>query len=182
MNLRFHLLLSAVILPVVLANSPRAETKSIAYSHEVVLEATNEVSGNGYFERYLYVRVRQNGDVEWQEPGGGGKTHKIQLANIGLNRAANIQQRLGTLDMHRIPATSGPYEIYTDTGIRLVISVYTAQGKFRFDLQNPWLSGRPNRKPISKDLTEIICEANMVRARVAQEPIDPLCKSDSGRR
>jgi hypothetical protein len=95
MSFRFHLLLSTAILPLVLANSPRAESKSKRYSHEKVLEATNETAGRRYLDRYLFVQLKQSGEVDWEER---TDQHKRHWASIGPDEAAAVQRRLGIIE------------------------------------------------------------------------------------
>ena len=151
----------------------------------LVLESTNVIYGIGGKDTQLLVRLKQNGTVEWEEPvrqKSRGWTYKRKTASISSQQVTSISKRLAVLNKDSFRSKMGPYNSYTDTAVELHLRILTSQGSVAFSVSNPWLCTLPScsmgkSKPIPEEVKSVICEVQKLRAQLASESVDPMCKS-----
>jgi hypothetical protein len=150
----------------------------------LILESTNNIYGIGGKDTQLLVRLKQNGTVEWEESvwqKPRGRTYQRKTSSISSEQVTSISNRLAVLSKDSFQAKMGPYNSYTDTSVELQIRMLTPTGSVAFSVLNPWLCTLPScsigkSKPIPEDVKAVICEAQKLRAQLAGEAVDPMCK------
>jgi hypothetical protein len=140
----------------------------------VVLEATNEIhyAGTSYDE--LFVRLTNDGKVEWDERVGYQKDLG-RTTTIASEQVTSIQQALDATDKRGLREKMGPHYGNTDIWGELQLRVGLPNGVFQFSVINPW--GERKIKPLPKEVQSIICEASKLRSKVDKEPLDKICES-----
>ncbi len=140
----------------------------------VVLEATNEIhyAGTSYDE--LFVRLTNDGKVEWDDRVGYQKDVR-QTTTIAPEQVTSIQQALDATDKRGLREKMGPYYGNTDVWGELRLRIGSPNGVFQFSVINPW--GERKIKPLPKEVKSIICEASTLRSKIAKEPLDKMCES-----
>jgi len=141
----------------------------------VVLEATSiDHQFNGYETQCLFVRLTDDGKVEWDEY--VGNAWKRQTSSVTAERVSEIQRTLDSIDKSLVHGTMGPYHIYVDTSTEFKIRMTSRQGDVSFSVQNPWPPlVIPSRKPMPKDVKAVVCEIARLRAQVANTPVNEMC-------
>lgn len=140
----------------------------------IVIEVEEELSwaggGQTSDDKDLYIRLRRNGDVEWNQR----RTTNLRSAKIPVEQVAEIVARIDSIDPKKIQSNMGPYNVYVDTGVDLHFHVMTSKWNRRFSVGNPW-SGL-TLKPIPEQLKTLLCVVVDLRAQVAGEERDSeLC-------
>ena len=142
----------------------------------IIVEATSSIRGIGGYEvKRLLLRLTSDGSVrwetaEWQEP------NELHSTKIASELVAAIMQRLDEVDPKAIRAKMGPYTVYKDSGVELLIRIRTARWSRQFSVSNPW-PGNPI-EPLPKELKAVICEISRLQAQVAGEPLKPMCTDE----
>jgi hypothetical protein len=140
----------------------------------IVVEATNSIRGIGGYERKcLLVRLTSDGKVQW-ETTQWQKPNELHSTKIAAELVSAMTQRLDEIDPEAIQPKMGPYNVYVDTSVELLVSITTSKWKRQFSVSNPWPGRRPI-KPLPKELKTVICEVSRLQAQVAEEPVEPLC-------
>ena len=142
----------------------------------VVLEATNEIHWPETSFDELFVRLTNDGKVEWDERVGFQKPVR-QTTTITSEQVTAIQQALNATDKRGLYEKMGPYYRNTDIWGELRLRVGSPNGVFQFSVINPW--GMQKIKPLPKEVKSIVCEVSTLRSKIAKEPLDKMC--DSGR-
>jgi hypothetical protein len=141
---------------------------------KVVLEATNEIHSNGSSYDELFVRLANDGKVEWDARVGDQKDVR-QTTTITSEEVTSIQQALDATDKRRLHEKMGPYYGNTDISGELRLRIGSPNGVFQFSVFNPW--GERKIKPLPKEVKSIVCEASTLRSKIAKEPLDKMCES-----
>jgi hypothetical protein len=141
---------------------------------KVVLEATNEIHLNGTSHDELFVRLTNDGKVEWDARVGDQKDVR-QTTTIPSEEVMSIQQALDATDKHGLHEKMGPYYGNTDGWGELRLRIGSPNGAFQFSVINPW--GERKIKPLPKEVKSIVCEASTLRSKIAKEPLDKMCES-----
>jgi hypothetical protein len=150
----------------------------------LILESVNTIYGIGGKQVELFVRLKQDGTVEWDEPvwqKQGGWTYSRKAASIPPEQLTAIGKRLAVLNKDSFRIKMGPYNTYTDTSVELQMRILTSAGSVAFLVVNPWPCELPScsmgkSKPIPEDVKAAVCEANKLRVQLAGGPVDPMCK------
>lgn len=142
----------------------------------IVLEVTTTNSGiGGYRDKHMLVRLTDDGKVEWDKP-VGQQAWERQTSSVSAELVFDIERTLMAVDESLIRGKMGPYFVYVDTSVELQVQMTARQGEVTFLVMNPW-SSRLVKKPMPKDVKTVVCEISMLEARVANTPIDRMCKS-----
>ena len=149
-----------------------------------ILESVNTIYGIGRKQVELLVRLKQDGTVEWDEPvwqKQGGWTYSRKSASIPPEQVVAISKRLAVLSKDSFQTKMGPYNSYTDTSVELQMRILISAGSVAFLVVNPWPCALPScsmgkSKPIPRDVKASVCEANRLRAQLAGDTVDPMCK------
>jgi hypothetical protein len=139
---------------------------------EVIREYSWGGGGQSIVEKNLFVRLSQDGRVEWAENG----QNNLESARISPEQVSAVVSHLDAVDSKAISGRMGPYNVYKDTGVDLHIRILTSKWNRRFSVENPW-PGIPI-KPLPKELTAVICEIDRLRAKVAEEPVESMCAQE----
>jgi hypothetical protein len=183
--LRHRFFMSAIQLCVLLKPPVNAVAQTNGSNSVLILESTNNIYGMGGKDSQLLVRLKQDGTVEWDEPvlqKPLGREYKLRVASIPREQVTSISKRIAALNKVSFPAKMGPYRSYTDTSVELQVRILTSSGSVAFSVLNPWLCTLPScsmgkSKPIPEDVKVVICEVSKLRAQLAGEPTDPICKA-----
>jgi hypothetical protein len=171
--------ISCVLLILVSANSfcaTAAVAQSRVASPIVVLEVTTTNSGiGGYHDKHMLVRLTDDGKVEWDRPVGPQAWERL-TSSVSAELVYDIERTLKAIDESLIRRKMGPYYVYVDTSVELQVQMTARQGEVTFLVMNPW-SSRLVKKAMPKDVKTVVCEISMLQARVANTPIDRMCKS-----
>jgi len=151
----------------------------------LILESVNTIHGIGGKQVELFVRLKQDGTVEWDKPvwqKQGGWTYSRKAASIPPDQVTAISKRLAVLNKDSFRTRMGPYNSYTDTSVELQMRILTSAGSVAFLVINPWPCGLPScsmgkSKPLPEDVKAGICEASKLRAQLSGDPVDPMCKT-----
>jgi hypothetical protein len=142
----------------------------------VVLEATDTIHANGpYQSQHMLVRLTSDGSVEWDKM--VGNSWERQTRSVGAERVAEIRRTLDSINKSLVHGKMGPYHVYEDISNELQIHVVVGQEEVVFSVMNPWLPGRPARKPMPRDVKVVVCEIDSLHAEVANLPVNELCKA-----
>jgi hypothetical protein len=183
--LRHCIVVLAIPLCILLSPLANGVAQTNSPNGVLILESTNNIYGMGGKDSQLLIRLKQDGTVEWDEPvlqKPRGRGYKLRVASIPREETTSISNRLAGLTKDSFPAKMGPYGSYTDTWVELQIRIRTSSGIVAFSVLNPWLCRLPScsmgkSKPIPVDVKAIICEVSKLRAQLAGEPFDPMCKA-----
>lgn len=153
-------------------------------SKALILESTNNIHGIGGKDTQLLVRLKQDGTAEWEESvpqKPHGWKYRRKVSSVSPEQVTSIRNRLAALNMDSFRAKMGPYNTYTDTSVELQVRMLTSKGSVTFSVLNPWLCALPScsmgkSKPIPEDVKVVICEVQKLRAQLAGEAVDPMCK------
>lgn len=157
-----------------LASHPSiAQTKTPA---PIVVEATSSIRGSGGYEhKHLLVRLTSDGNLQW-ETEQAQKPNELHSTKIAPTVVSAITQRLDEVDPGATQGKMGPYNVYVDTSVELLIAVTTPKGTRHFSVSNPW-PGRPI-KALPNELKAVICEIDRLHGQVAKEPVQPMCAEE----
>jgi hypothetical protein len=179
--------LSLIVLGVCIALSSHADFSAQTNNSKsaLLLESINNIYGIGGKDTQLLVRLKQDGTVEWEESVWQkplGRTYQRKISPISPEQVISIGNRLAVLNKDSFRAKMGPYNSYTDTSVELKVRMLTSKGIVAFSVFNPWLCTLPScsmgkTKPIPEDVKAVICEVQKLRARLAGEAVDPMCKA-----
>ena len=152
-----------------------SNVQSQASTPIVVLEATSiDHQFDGYVTQRLFVRLTDDGKVEWDEY--VGNAWKRQTSSVTAERVSESQRALDSIYRSPIHGTMGPYYMYVDTSTELKIHMTARREDVSFSVKNPWLpSIIPSRKPMPKDVKAVVCEIARLRAQVANTPVNEMC-------
>lgn len=137
-----------------------------------LIEVNHTYSVIGGQHSSLFVRLAQDGKVEW-ETWEFGKPNEMHSKIVSPEVVAGILHRLGEIDVSGIQRKMGPYNVYVDTGHELLIRIRVATWSREFSVSNPWPGHQI--KPLPKDLKNILCEVSRLRSQVSGEPTQ-FCK------
>jgi hypothetical protein len=143
----------------------------------VVIEATSTQRAiKNYVDRRLWVRLRKDGTLEWEES-AQGKQNELHSTRISPSQLATVEQDIRSIDWSKVQGRMGPYNAYIDTSYELQIRVATSGVEREFALLNPW----PGivEKPLPADLKELLCELDVLHARASGEGIHQICAGTS---
>ena len=158
---------------------------SVPFEPQVILEATSTVHGSEYVDVELWVRLKDNGSVEWEEREWQENlivyTHKKFAKKIPVEDAIAIRQRLLMIDASQLQERMGPFASYVDTSVELKVHIPTPKGNVDIVLDNPWqsLSKRYKAwvlKPMTPPVKSIVCEVSRLRNRLTPQPVDEICE------
>lgn len=119
------------------------------------------------------MRLTSDGKVEW-ETAEWQKPNELHSGRVAPELVSAVTQRLDAVDAEAIQAKMGPYNRYVDTSAELLIRINSSKWNRQFSVLNPWLHWPV--KPLPKELKAVICEVVWLRAQVAKEPVEPMCK------
>jgi hypothetical protein len=131
----------------------------------VAIEATSVFRGfKHYVDRRLWVRVKTNGTLEWEEA-IADKPTMLRSTRISPSQLATVEQDIRSIDWNNVQRNMGPYNAYIDTSYELQIRVATSGVDRQFALLNPW----PGivKKPLPPDLKRLLCELDVLHARAS---------------
>jgi hypothetical protein len=161
----------------------------------IILEATLTEHGIGGFRHsWLFVRLAENGKVEWDElesdPAPKRVDPKIvdvyknvqKVATISSDRVAVIERWLGSLDLQGIEEKMGPFNGYIDSSYEIQVRLAKAASHpMVFSVSNPWCGEGEtcfNSKPLPSNLSLILCEISWLRAEATHEPVENSCRGE----
>lgn len=158
--------------------SPLTVAQSRHPSADIVIEATSTNWGIGRpREEYLFVRLMDDGSVEWDDWAEGKWTrHSSSLSD---KRVSEIERALDQVDTKSLHGRSGPYYVYTDTGVELAILAKIKHQKFTFSVANPWVGIPVSGKSMPGDIRTVVCQVDRLESQVAKTPMDRQCKSST---
>src|ERR1700746_805659 len=165
----------------------------------IILEATLTEHGIGGFRHSsLFVRLAENGNVEWDElewdPAPKRVDPKVvdvyknvrKGATISSDRVAFMNRWLGSLDLQGIQEKMGPYNGYIDSNYEIQVRMAKAVASpMVFSVSNPWCGEGEtcfNSKPLPSNLSLILCEISRLRAEATHEPVENSCRGERERR
>jgi|SRR5579862_4550506 hypothetical protein len=171
------------------------ETTSEKKPAAIILEATLTEHGIGGFRHSsLFVRLAENGNVEWDElewdpapKRGDPKVVDVyknvqKVATISPERVAFIERWLGSLDLQGIEEKMGPFNGYIDSSYEIQVRMAKAVANpMVFSVSNPWCGEGEtcfNSKPLPSNLSLILCEISQLRAEATHEPVENSCRGE----
>jgi len=139
-----------------------------------IVEATNVTRGiGGYVNRRLWVRLSDEGKLEWEER-VQGKPDQIRSVQVGPEQVKSLERILNSTDWNTVHGRMGPYNVYIDSSIEVQISATAANRKHTFSLINPWEPGiRKGALPL--DARKILCELDRLHAQASTSSIHQMC-------
>jgi hypothetical protein len=140
----------------------------------VVLEATLKHHGMGQEAECLFVRLTEDGKIEWDEWKAFPASER-HTGSVSANVVSEVQHTLNTVDQSLFRSPLGPYYVYIDTWDELQVRMKTKTGPVEFQLMNPWDSGM-KQKPMPTDVRIVFCEIDTLEAKNANHPVDEACK------
>lgn len=147
----------------------------------VVLEATWLHHGMGQEAERLFVRLTEDGKVEWDEwkvfPASERHT-----GSVTANVVSDVQHALNAVDQSLFRSQLGPYYGYIDTSDELQVHMKTKRGPVEFRLINPWSKEGMPQKPMPTDVRIVFCEIDTLYAKNANHPVDVACKTNDSPR
>ena len=153
----------------------QTNTSSNSSKPPVVLSATRRISGFDLQDVQLQIRLYGDGKVEWDE-GTIDKSYRRRVTSITPAEVSAIRRDLATIETTELHGKMGPYNTYTDTLVEIQIRMMTSQGERMFSAVNPW-PGLREIKPLPPEVRSAICEVNILRSKVADEPVNRMCES-----
>lgn len=138
-----------------------------AIKENLLIEAFQISRPSGpYSPQRLWIRLRNSGQMEWEEPvwGRANELHSFQLPQA---RVAAIAKDLNATDWSKFNGKMGPYNVYVDTSVEISIRLVSASGEHEFTVVNPWPGFRP--KPLPDAVKRTLCQLQIVRAQASGE-------------
>ncbi len=136
------------------------------------VEATNVMKGiGGNANRQLWVRLTQDGRLEWEEPGRGRPTHSSQLTPGQLQ---SLNELLKSIDWSRIHGEMGPYNVYIDSSVEVQIRIRENGIETSFLLSES-LAARHQEEVSPGNLKNLLCELDRLHSLAAGGSVDRMC-------
>jgi len=162
------------LLPIVLlvAHSWLAHSQQQISQSSLFVEATNVMKGiGGNANRQLWVRLTQDGRLEWEEPGRGRPTHSSQLTPGQLQ---SLNELLKSIDWSRIHGEMGPYNVYIDSSVEVQIRIRENGIETSFLLSES-LAARHQEEVSPGNLKNLLCELDRLHSLAAGGSVDRMC-------
>jgi hypothetical protein len=143
MGNRDDLMCKGLLLSLILYTATIADTQQTSSHSAVLIEARIVDTGNRYRHRQLWVRLKSDGNLEWEES-VAGKENTLRSRQVDQKEIEQLERILNEIDWKQLHGKMGPFNIYLDTASEIRISV--RRGRHIFSLVNPW-PGLP-REPL----------------------------------
>jgi hypothetical protein len=148
--------------------------QSQSTSPAVILEAISTFNGLGADQdKHLLLRLRADGRLDWDKV--AGYVWERQTSFVNERVVSDVERALDTVRLGSVRGAMGPYFIYEDSSVEIQVQMTARKREITFLAINPWWDVRA-RKHMPKDLKTVICEINSLRALVASDSVDQLCK------
>lgn len=169
---------SAALFAAVTVLSISGQAQQVAARSAPLIEATQINSGIGNYKgQYLWVRLKKDGSLEWQEPASpfSREANKSHSSRVDAKRAALIESDIKSVDWAKFVGTLGPYYRYVDSGVEIQFRLVTSTGEHSFTVINPWPHWT-QLKPMPAEIKRTICELQILRAQVSEEKVYAACE------